>query len=77
MITMYDTWINEMTKEIEKDNSNPENPQALELKESDLDKIADRVISKLSTVSTPKSENEDEADDIETKKENKDEEKEN
>lgn len=51
---MYE-WVDQMTKEIE--DKKPKNESNFEFKEEDLDKIADRVINKLSEVSTPKSKN--------------------
>lgn len=71
---MYE-WVDQMTKEIE--DKKPKNESNFEFKEEDLDKIADRVINKLSEVSTPKSKNKEndnnkdddkETEDIETEK---------
>lgn len=62
-------WVEEMLKEIEQDN--PVDKTQIELKEQDLDKIADRVITKLSEVSAPKREPENE--DKETENKDKDE----
>lgn len=73
---MYE-WVDQMTKEIE--NKKPKNESNFEFKEEDLDKIADRVINKLSEVSTSKSKNKDndnnkdddeKTEDIETKNKN-------
>lgn len=73
---MYE-WVDQMTKEIE--DEKPKDESNFELKEEDLDKIADRVIDKLSEVSTSKSKNkekekdsnnedDEEIEDIETEK---------
>lgn len=61
------TWVEEMLKDIEKDK--PKNQAQIELREQDLDKIADRVISKLSEVSAPKQESENEDKETENKDE--------